>query len=659
MSLDEPKQPEWPINVMVFRPEDDVAEIKKKIKPTEDPITHYGPDGKKWTYNSDHHFSTKRFALLFAPGEYNDCQFEIGYYVQMAGLGKVAKGKGGVNFIGELSGPFVPALNKDMPHTKGGSIAPDYPNAGLCLDTFWRMAENFSAEKTQWAVSQAAPLRRVHISKDLLFGDGAAYSSGGFLANAEINGVCNYAANQQWFSRAVNLNGCVKGGAWSTVFSGCTGNVPSAGKSANDLVVTVEETPMVRLEKPYIVMNESGDYELHIPKATTKETTGAQLDGSNTEIRCFSKVKVGKAILPLDKYGNYVEHDDNKYNTLTDADEKLTFELQNALDEGKDLVLSPGIYFLTKPLIVKRPNQVILGIGMATLVAPQNRSPCIRVQAGTPGVRVASLVLEASVQKEIPSIHSNFDKVDSLIDFGEPHMTGNDDPGDPTNPGLLSDIFTRVGGSNLDRSVRTDVMVRIFSGNIIGDNLWLWRADHVKLKPGEEPNAPNINKRYHQVRIWEEVDGKQVRVDECMVKNAIVVEGHDVSIYGLFAEHTTETQMIWKGERGNVSFFQCELPYDVSADYNHAGYHVHENIESHSGRGIGVYSNFTCFDVTARKGLMFPAKDQISIHNPFTVFLNGYGGIENVLHEGRKKVGDAVSKSNKLARAWIGSSNDV
>ena len=82
MSLDEPKQPEWQINVMVFKPEDDVAEIKKKIKPTEDPITHYGPDGKKWTYNSDHHFSTKRFALLFAPGEYNDCQFEIGIEIE-------------------------------------------------------------------------------------------------------------------------------------------------------------------------------------------------------------------------------------------------------------------------------------------------------------------------------------------------------------------------------------------------------------------------------------------------------------------------------------------------------------------------------------------------------------------------------------------------
>ena len=657
MPPDEPKQPDWPINVMVFKPGDHVEEIKRKIQPTEDPITHYELSGeKKWCHNSDHHFSTKRFALLFAPGEYKDCKFEVGYYVQIAGLGKCAMGEGSVVFTGEESGPFVPALNKDMPVTEGGSIP--YPNAGLCLDTFWRMAENFSAENTQWAVSQAAPLRRVNVRKQLLFGDDGAYSSGGFLANAKVDGDCSFIANQQWFSRAADFNGNCGGGAFSTVFSGCTGNVPAEGQGDGDMVVTVEESPKVRMEKPYIVMNEIGNYELHVPKSTEEETTGAQLDGSNTEVRCFSKVKVGEAILPLNEDGEYIEYDDDKYNDLTAADANLTLELQRALDEGKDLVLSPGIYFLTEPLVVKKPNQVILGIGMATLIAPQDGSPCIRVMAGTPGVRIASLVLEASVQKETFSTHASADKVRSLIDFGEPDQTGSEDPGDASNPGLISDVFTRVGGSNLDRTVTTDAMVRIFSGNVIGDNLWLWRADHVKLAPGEIANDPNFP-LYHQVRIWEEVDGEQVRVDECMVKNAIVVEGNDVNIYGLFAEHTTEDQMVWKGKNGNVSFFQCELPYDVKHEFSHTGYHVHEDVDAHTGRGIGVYSNFTCFDVNACKGISFPSKDLVKIQNPFTLFLNNYGGINNVLHEGEKKVGEAVNSENKLARAWIGPSSKM
>ena len=63
----------------------------------------------------------------------------------------------------------------------------------------------------KWAVSQAAPLRRVHILNTLEFGDGEAYSSGGFLANAKIGQMCNFIANQQWFSRGIDFQGDVQG----------------------------------------------------------------------------------------------------------------------------------------------------------------------------------------------------------------------------------------------------------------------------------------------------------------------------------------------------------------------------------------------------------------------------------------------------------------
>lgn len=644
----EPLKPEWPMNVLVFKPTDDVNEIKTKIEKTSDPF-----DAEKDCYVSDNHFSNKHYALLFAPGEYKDCKFEVGYYVGMAGLGKNATS---VKFTGEQSGPFVPALNKDMPVTPGGSIP--YPRAGLCLDTFWRSAENYSAVNTMWAVSQAAPLRRVHISNQLMFGDGGAYSSGGFVANAEVGGECNYVANQQWFSRGVDFKGSVNGGAWSTVFSGCTGNVPAPGlPKLGGACATVEETPDTRVEKPFIVMNGNGEYELHIPKATKEQTTGAMLDDSNTEIRPFSQVKVGKPILPVDAEGNYSEHDDATYNVLTPEDEKITLELQEALDEGKDLVLCPGLFFLTRPLIVKNPNQVILGLGLATLIAPQDGSPCIRVQAKTPGVRIAGMTLEASKQVDSPdSPFKNDDGVASLLDFGEPAVT--DDAGDSNNPGLISDIFTRVGGSNLDRSIKTDAMVRVHSGNVVGDNLWLWRADHVKLAKGEDANDPNFP-RYHQVRLWEDKeDGTKVPVDECVVKNALVVTGNDVKMYGLFCEHTTEHQMVWKGERGSVSFFQCELPYDVDIDYGHdgfTGYYVDKDVTQHSARGIGVYCNFQCYNVHAQMGLSLPSKEAIIIENPFTRFLNNKGGINTVVHQGGALVGPSVDDgSEKLARAWVG-----
>mmetsp|Transcript_9296 Transcript_9296/g.27728 ORF Transcript_9296/g.27728 Transcript_9296/m.27728 type:complete len:113 (-) Transcript_9296:8-346(-) len=106
------------------------------------------------------------------------------------------------------------------------------------------------------------------------------------------------------------------------------------------------------------------------------------------------------------------------------------------------------------------------------------------------------------------SEHKNSVFVMSLIDSGEPDK---EDPGDPTNPGLIADLFTRVGGSNLKRfDLKTDAMVLIFSGNVIGDNLWLWRADHVKLGEDEVANDLVTVNELH----W------QVRNGECYVKHA-------------------------------------------------------------------------------------------------------------------------------------------
>ena len=348
-------------------------------------------------------------------------------------------------------------------------------------------------------MSQAAPLRNIHITKELKFGDGPAYSSGGYVANAEVDGITNFVANQQWFSRAVHFGGGAQGGAWSTCYSGCTGTVPEDSantywwdqngiKQLSFHRATVEETPEVRVEKPFIAMekiNGEDHYQLIVPSSTTDEdgVKGPKIDGkySDNEIRCFSQVKVGMPNLPkgTDKDGKnnaYIDHNDESYNTLTPADEELTNELQAALDAGKDLVLCPGLFFLTKPLIVKHPNQVILGLGLATLIAPQDGSPCIRVEKKLPGVRIAGMTLEGSLQTgNYNSGLQNTDGIRSLIDVGEP---GVEDAGDPSNPILLADIFTRVGGSNLERkNVETDAMVRIHSGNVVGKNICL--SEHV------------------------------------------------------------------------------------------------------------------------------------------------------------------------------------
>ncbi len=43
------------------------------------------------TYSSKNHFSRNYWALFFKPGTYKDCGFEVGNYVQVAGLGAFAE----------------------------------------------------------------------------------------------------------------------------------------------------------------------------------------------------------------------------------------------------------------------------------------------------------------------------------------------------------------------------------------------------------------------------------------------------------------------------------------------------------------------------------------------------------------------------------------
>jgi hypothetical protein len=258
--------------------------------------------------------------------------------------------------------------------------------------------------------------------------------------------------------------------------------VPEAGRKSywegelTDHIVTLEETPEVRIEKPFIsMMMVDGEeyFELIVPGSTKDDVAGPKINGHYGDVRSFSGVKVCKPILPLDENGEYKDHDDATFNDLTKEDKEITNEIQAALDQRKDLVLCPGIFFLTETLIVKHHNQVVLGLGLSTLIAPPDGSPCIRIEPNLDGVRIGGVMFEASLQQQVTkrktpyNSNGNIDRVRSLIEVGVP---GVDDDGDPHNPVLLADIFTRVGGSNLVRQkVETDVMVRIHSGNVVGE----------------------------------------------------------------------------------------------------------------------------------------------------------------------------------------------
>lgn len=538
-------------------------------------------------------FSDDRRAILFKPGNYEDCEFELGYYQQMVGMGAAATGvhfhrsdkRSGEDFC--HSGPHVFDLYPTRPECSSRRCA---------LDSFWRSAENFHADSVEWFVSQAAPLRRIRVDNLLKLANvGPAWASGGFLANAEVGSI-DYGTQQQYFVRNTKMTNIVGGDPFNAVYSGCKGN-PDEGNPK----VSVETTPRIRVEKPFIVCGkDNNNYELHVPAPTKNATEGPNLDAvGNNQVRSFANVKV---VNP----------------TLTDNNQSRvdkTRELQDVLDAGHDLIIAPGIYYLTASLIVNKgggttdtyKNQVILGLGMATLVAPLDGSPCIKVEAHSEGIRIAALILQGSVISKYEG--------STLLEFGTRGVNGD---GTSDNPGAIFDIFTRVGkfSASSSRDVSVETMIVIYSSHVVGDNLWLWRADHDK-----------------DLLMGQNHEGK--------VDTALHVYGDNVTMYGLFGEHTLKDITIWEGEYGQTQFYQSELNYNIPRNDPEAakasvGYRVGPNVQHHFGSGVGVYScHMHGYEVDVPFGIQIPAnRPDVLLKRPFTHQLGNTKGMKAVLKVG-------------------------
>ncbi|CAM5269996.1 hypothetical protein SMICM304S_06026 [Streptomyces microflavus] len=77
---------------------------------------------------------------------------------------------------------------------------------GNATQNFWRSAENLTLNPVngtnRWAVSQAAPFRRMHIKGGLnLAPDGYGWASGGYIADSKIDGTVGPYSQQQWYTR--------------------------------------------------------------------------------------------------------------------------------------------------------------------------------------------------------------------------------------------------------------------------------------------------------------------------------------------------------------------------------------------------------------------------------------------------------------------------
>jgi hypothetical protein len=153
---------------------------------------------------------------------------------------------------------------------------------------------------------------------------------------------------------------------------------------------------------------------------------------------------------------------------------------------------------------------------------------------------------------------------------------------------------------------------------VILDDIWAWRADH----------------------------GNGVGWTANTADTGVIVNGDDVTAYGLFVEHYQRYEVIWNGERGRVVFFQNEMPYDPPSQAawteapgvpGYAALKVADHVKSFTGYGMGSYSFFNQgVDIFAAHAFEVPTTlPPGSLNDLLTIFLdaNGKGGILKVVND--------------------------
>ena len=125
----------------------------------------------------------------------------------------------------------------------------------------------------------------------------------------------------------------------------------------------------------------------------------------------------------------------------------------------------------------------------------------------------------------------------------------------------------------------------------------------------------------------------------------VIVNGDDVSAYGLAVEHYQKYEVVWNGQNGEDVFFQNEMPYDPPSQSawmsspttdGYAAFLVTPRVTSFQGYGMGSYSFFDQgVPIFATQAFQSPDTAGVQFRDLLTVFLNkngGNGGILSVIN---------------------------
>jgi hypothetical protein len=574
----QPAQPDFGPNVLIFTPSMPLDQIQSAVNAVA-------------AQQVNNQFGTQRFALLFEPGTYGSAAapliFQVGYYTTVAGLG---------------------ASPRDV--TINGAIDVfnqcDASNSCTALVNFWRSLSNLTINVTLpktppayvpappdspgcantaefWATSQAAPVRRVNVNGFFSLFDycsGPSFSSGGFIADSVFSGstVLN-GSQQQFITRNTQLDGWTNG-VWNQVFMGDTGAVPP--QSFGSIAQEAGGPP------PFTTLATSPGPTREEPFLTDNGSGDFSvfvpaLQNNSSGPTWTSGPTPGES-MPIDEFF-----------VARPGDSAIT--INSELARGKNLILSPGVYHLDRSLEVVRPDTVVLGLGFPTLVS-DNGSTAMEV-ANVSGVKLSGLLFDAG------AVNSP-----ALLQVGTGHHPGAQ-ASDPADPTLIQDVFFRVGGVG---PAKVSTALEINSDNVLVDDIWAWRADH----------------------------GTAVGWTSNTSDTGVLVNGDDVTMYGLLVEHFQKFNVLWNGENGRTVFFQNEMPYDPpdQASWSHDGllgwaaYKVADSVTQHEGWALGSYCFFHVNPtIHASHSFEAPVTAGVRFHDLLTVSLGGVGVIDHVIND--------------------------
>lgn len=534
--------------------------------------------------------------VFFKPGDYRGTErMHVGFYTQVAGLGKCPK--------------EVKVGNFNTPSPLAEWCEPDDTwswNAVNSTCTFWRSMENLAVMYRDgeegdgtdhwffWAVSQAAPLRRVYSNRKTVYDYLAGWGSGGFTADCCFDSTVGSYSQQQWYTRNSYLkygSAGLSAGGWNYAYQGVefgadvdmanhTDNwdhmveAPDGGDDHQWGNVSNEATTPVIREKPFVFIGDDGRYKVFKPALRRNARGMSWTDGN---------MGAGEVLDILDLF----------YVAKPGA---TAAEVNAQLRAGKHIIFTPGIYKLDEPIYVTQPNTIVLGMGYATLVPGQGNGDCAMKVADVDGVTIAGLLFDTEYSSK------------SLLTVGE--TTGG--ASHAANPTLLAGLFFRVGGA-YPQPVDIGQALVIKSNDVIGDHFWIWRADH------GEGTGWNGN----------------------TAKNGLVVYGDNATIYCLCNEHFQEYQTLWYGEDGRLYFYQCETPYDPQDQYDYlshvdrtsgqqaegyAAYKVAKGVKRHYASMLGIYDVFIYTNnasINIRNSIEIPkGEPDVKIHHACNVCIS-------------------------------------